>query len=185
MRLLVCLAARARCLSTRKPTKPEPGELPPLPPASGTAVGYLVDAQASSSCATISSTKLKQIDASLAAENGQIDAQLRQIEKPVPEEELTPQQQKAGEKPPRYNNAPGASTITTNDSQKLRKLRDENDQRRAEEGVRVARPEQQRREGQAHPRGPRRRRPRRAEAGSRARAARTTARRMPGMEPVT
>ena len=72
-------------------------------------------------------TKLKDIDASLAAENGQIDAQLRQIEKPVPEEELSPQAQKAGVKAQRYNNAPGVSTVQTNDSVKLRKLRDQND----------------------------------------------------------
>lgn len=109
------------------PSKPAPGEVPPLPPASGTAVGYLVDSAGELALRDDQLTKLKQIDASLAAENGQIDAQLRQIEKPAPEEQLSPQAQKAGEKPARYNNAPGASTITTNDSQKLRKLRDQND----------------------------------------------------------
>ena len=110
-----------------KHSKPAPGEVPPLPPASGTAVGYLVDASGELQLREDQLTKLKEIDASLAAENGQIDAQLRQIEKPMPGEELSPQQQKAGEQPQRYNNAPGASTITTNDSMKLRKLRDEND----------------------------------------------------------
>jgi hypothetical protein len=110
-----------------QPTKPAPDELPPLPPASGTAVGYLVDAARDLQLRDDQLTKLKEIDVSLAAENGQIDAQLRQIEKPVPGEELSPQQQKAGVKAPRYNNAPGASTIVTDDSMKLRKLRDEND----------------------------------------------------------
>jgi hypothetical protein len=110
-----------------KVTKPAPDEVPPLPPASGTAVGYLVDASADLQLRDDQLAKLKDIDASLAAENGQIDAQLRQIEKPVPEEEISPQQAKAGVQPQRYNNAPGASTIQTNDSVKLRKLRDQND----------------------------------------------------------
>jgi len=110
-----------------QPQKPAPGEVPPLPPASGTAVGYLVDASGELQLHDDQLTKLKEIDASLAAENGQIDAQLRQVEKPVPEEQLSPQAQKAGVQPQRYNNAPGASTIQTNDSMKLRKLRDQND----------------------------------------------------------
>ena len=43
MRLtLVLLLALAGCHP--QPKKPAPGEVPPLPPASGTAVGYLVDA---------------------------------------------------------------------------------------------------------------------------------------------
>src|SRR5690348_10644000 len=123
--LLVLLLAIAGCHP--QPTKPAPGEVPPLPPASGTAVGYLVDAQAELKLRDDQLTKLKDIDASLAARNGDIDAQLRQLEKPVPEEQLDPKQQKAGVKQPRYNNAPGANTITTNDSMKLRKMRDEND----------------------------------------------------------
>src|SRR5688572_26260358 len=82
-----------------KATKPAADEVPPLPPASGTAVGYLVDASGELQLRDDQLTKLKDIDASLAAENGQIDAQLRQIEKPVPAEQLSPQQQKAGEKP--------------------------------------------------------------------------------------
>jgi hypothetical protein len=119
------LLALANCHPS--PTKPAPGEVPPLPPASGTAVGYLVDSASELKLRDDQLAKLKELDASLAAENGQIDAQLRQIEKPVPEEELSPQQQKAGVQPSRYNNAPGKSTIQTNDSQKLRKMRDDND----------------------------------------------------------
>jgi hypothetical protein len=120
------LLALANCHPSA-PEKPEPGELPPLPPASGTAVGYIVDAARDLQLRDDQIGKLKEIDASLSAENGQIDAQLRQLEKPVPAEELSPQQQKAGVKAARYNNAPGASTITTDDSQKLRKMRDENE----------------------------------------------------------
>jgi hypothetical protein len=127
MRLwFVLLLAFASCRP--QPTKPAPDEIPPLPPASGTAVGYLIDATGELQLRDDQLTKLKDIDESLAAENGQIDAQLRQLEKPVPEEQLSPQQQKAGVKPQRYNNAPGASTITTDNSVKLRKLRDQNDQ---------------------------------------------------------
>src|SRR5262245_42347922 len=103
------LLALANCHPS--PSKPAPGEVPPLPPASGTAVGYLVDAAGELKLRDEQVTKLKDIDTSLAAENGQIDAQLRQIEKPVPAEEMSPQDQKAGVKPQRYNNAPGASTI--------------------------------------------------------------------------
>jgi hypothetical protein len=125
-----------------KHTKPEPGELPPLPPASGTAVGYLVDAAGSLALRDEQLTKLKQIDASLAAENGQIDAQLRQIERPVPEEQLSPQQQKAGETTQRYDNAPGKSTIQTNDSVKLRKLRDQNDHDALKKAFAVLDPDQ-------------------------------------------
>lgn len=105
----------------------EPGGPPPLPPASGTAVGYLIDSAGDLKLTDAQLTKLHQIDDSLAARNGQVDAQLRQIEKPAPGEELTPQQQKAGEKEPRYNNAPGVNTISNSDAQKLHEIRDDND----------------------------------------------------------
>lgn len=141
MRLLfVLLLAVVGCSS--QPKKLAPDEVPPLPPASGTAVGYLVDAAGDLKLRDDQLTKLKEIDASLAAENGQIDAQLRQIEKPVPGEELSPQQQKAGEKAARYNNAPGASTIQTNDSVKLRKLRDDNDRDALKKAFAVLDPDQ-------------------------------------------
>lgn len=141
MRLwFVLLLAVASCHP--KPTKPAPGEVPPLPPASGTAVGYLVDAASQLALRDDQLTKLKQIDSSLAAENGQIDAQLRQIEKPVPEQELSPQQQKAGETTQRYDNAPGKSTIQTNDSMKLRKLRDDNDRDALKKAFAILDPDQ-------------------------------------------
>lgn len=124
----------------------EPGGPPPLPPASGTAVGYLIDAQGDLKLRDDQLTKLHHIDDSLAARNGQIDAQLRQIEKPAPgAEELTPQQQKAGVKPERYNNAPGASTITTTDSQKLRQIREDNDKDALKQALAVLDPDQRER----------------------------------------
>jgi len=127
MRLLLVLLLAVASSCHPQPKKPEPGEVPPLPPASGTAIGYLVDASTELKLRDDQLSKLKEIDASLAARNGEIDAQLRQLEKPVPQEELSPQQKKAGEKPARYNNAPGKSTVQTNDSMKLRKIRDDND----------------------------------------------------------
>ncbi len=106
----------------------EPSGPPPLPPASGTPLGYLIDAKADLALRDDQLTELQHLDTTLAADNGSIDAQLRQIEKPMPGQELSPQQMKAGEKPQRYNNAPGASTITTSDSEKLRKVHDDNEQ---------------------------------------------------------
>jgi hypothetical protein len=105
----------------------EPSGPPPLPPASGSVIGYLVDARRDLALTDEQFAKLQRLDDSLSARNGQIDAQLRMMEKPVPAEQLSPQQIKAGEKPARYNNAPGASTIVTSDSQKLRRMREDND----------------------------------------------------------
>lgn len=128
--LLFALAiglASAACAGGSTNEVIEPGGPPPLPPASGSVIGYLIDAKAQLSLTDEQLAKLTKIDDSLAARNGQIDAQLRMIEKPMPAEQLSPQQEKAGEKAPRYNNAPGASTMGTTDSQKLHKMRDEND----------------------------------------------------------
>jgi len=141
MRLIIALLlAFAACHP--QPTKPRPDEMPPLPPASGTAIGYLVDASVELKLRDDQLKKLKDLDSSLAARNGEVDAQLRQIEKPVPEEELSPKQQKAGEKAKRYNNAPGASTMTTNDSMKLRKIREENDRDALKKGFALLVPDQ-------------------------------------------
>ncbi len=121
----------------------EPGGPPPLPPASGSVIGYLIDAKAQLVLREDQLGKLERIDGSLAARNGQIDAQLRMIEKPAPAEELSPQQQKAGEQPARYNNAPGASTVGTTDSQKLHKMRDDNDREALKEALAILDPQQQ------------------------------------------
>jgi hypothetical protein len=138
--IALALGAVAGC--TQKQEVLEPGGPVPLPPASGTAVGYLIDAQGDLKLRDDQLTKLHQIDDSLAARNGQIDAQLRQIEKPAPGEELSPQQQKAGDKPQRYNNAPGASTITTTDSQKLRQMREDNDKDALKQALALLDPDQ-------------------------------------------
>jgi hypothetical protein len=132
LHVLACLVLGLSSACGPKADAIEPSGPPPLPPASGTPIGYLVDAKADLSLRDEQLGNLQDLDASLAAENGSLDAQLRQIEKPMPGAELSPQQQKAGETAPRYDNAPGRSTITTDDSQKLRKLRDENEQRAIE-----------------------------------------------------
>jgi hypothetical protein len=125
--LALALASAAAGGCKEKSDVIEPSGPPPLPPASGTAVGYLVDAAGDLKLSDEQLTKLKQIDSSLAARNGDIDAQLRQTEQPEPAEQLTPQQMKAGEKEKRYDNAPGKSTMKTSDTQKLHKLHDDNE----------------------------------------------------------
>lgn len=100
---------------------PGEGELPPLPPASGTAVGYLVDSAKTLELRTEQLEKLKQIDASLAARNDVLDTQLRAIERPDEE------QAEKGAPPPRHNNAPGAQIKTTPDAAKLHAAKKAND----------------------------------------------------------
>lgn len=101
--------------------EPGEGELPPLPPASGTAVGYLVDSARSLELRDEQLKKLKEIDASLSARNDVIDTQLRAIERPDEE------QAEKGQPPPRHNNAPGAQIKTTPDAAKLHAAKKAND----------------------------------------------------------
>jgi hypothetical protein len=120
----------------------EPSSTPPLPPASGTAIGYLVDASADLNLTPDQAEKLHKIDDRLAAQNGPIDTQLRDIEKPVPAEELSPQQMKAGVKEQRYDKAPGKSTIVTSDSQRLRRMHDDNERDAIKNAFAIMSPEQ-------------------------------------------
>lgn len=124
---LVLFLAIAACHSDPAPAHPEPGEVPPLPPASGTPVGYLIDSSSDLNLREDQIQKLKDIDASLAAQNADLDVQLRQIEKPQDEEHLSPQEMKAGAKPQHYNNAPGASVKTNADAAKLHQMHADND----------------------------------------------------------
>ncbi len=116
------------CHSEPQPMHPKPGDLPPLPPASGTPIGYLIDAQADLQLRDDQLKQLKDIDTSLAARDAEIDTQLRQIEVPEEEEPLDPKEIKAGKKPPRHAYAPGASVKSSPDAQKLHQLRDRQDQ---------------------------------------------------------
>lgn len=111
------------CHREPAPMTPKEGELPPLPPASGTPVGYLVDSAPQLKLRDDQIAELKKIDASLAARNDAIDTQLREIEKP--EEEPPPEKPKAGDPPPKPKNwAPGATPVhTTSDAGKLREAK--------------------------------------------------------------
>jgi hypothetical protein len=123
LRLLLILAVlgTAACKRDPDPMQPKEGELPPLPPASGSIVGYLLDNSSQLELRDDQLEELKKIDFSLAAKNDSIDTQLRAIERP---DEMP---QEKGKPPPRHNNAPGAQVTTTPAAQKLHKARAEND----------------------------------------------------------
>ena len=118
---LFALLAAAGCHKDPPPMHPKEGELPPLPPASGTAVGYLVDNATQLKLRDDQLKRLKEIDTSLAARNDSIDTQLRQLEKPDEEEP------EKGKPPPRHNNAPGAQIKATGDTGKLHEAKNAND----------------------------------------------------------
>lgn len=140
---VLLLALVAGCPHDQQPTHPQPGDLPPLPPASGTPVGYLIDSSGELKLRDDQLTKLKDIDTSLAAKNADIDVQLRQIEKPEQEEDLSPQQQKAGEKKQRHNHAPGAAVVTNSDAAKLHQIHNQNDKEALKQAWALLDPDQQ------------------------------------------
>ncbi len=125
--LVFVLAIAAGCHHDPQPMHPAPGDLPPLPPASGTPVGYLIDSSSELKLTDDQLTKLKDIDASLSAKNADLDVQLRQIEKPEEDEALSPQEQKAGVKRQRHNHAPGADIQTNANAARLHQLHNAND----------------------------------------------------------
>jgi len=128
MRLAALLVALACCHTDPQPMHPQPGDLPPLPPASGTPIGYLLDAKGDLQLRPDQLDKLQALDTSLAARDADIDTQLRQIERPEEEEDPTPAQQKAGMKRQRHAYAPGQQQMQTNsDAAKLHELRKAND----------------------------------------------------------
>lgn len=121
---LLVLALGA-CRNEAKPVAPGEAELPPLPPSSGTHVGYLLDNATQLELNLTQVEELKRIDASLAATNDSIDTQLREIEKP---QDLGPPPEK-GAPPAKVNMAPGAMPMTTSrDAQKLHAARAANNQ---------------------------------------------------------
>src|SRR5262245_808948 len=113
--------ALAACHREPTPMKPKEGELPPLPPASGTAIGYLVDNATQLKLRDDQLTQLKAIDTSLAARNDSLDTQIRAIEKH--DEEAA----QKGQPPPRHNNAPGAQVKSTPGAVKLHEAKAAND----------------------------------------------------------
>ena len=114
------------CHREPKPMTPKEGELPPLPPASGTPVGYLLDNTSQLKLRDDQIAELKKIDASLSARNDAIETQLREIEKPEPE--APPEKPKPGDPPRKPQNwAPGMQPVhTTSDANKLREAKAEN-----------------------------------------------------------
>src|SRR5262249_38881495 len=118
--------------------RPSEGEPPPLPPSSGTPVGYLVDNAAQLNLRDDQLTKLKQIDQSLSARDAEIDTQLRMIEKPADDPEVAP-----GTPPPRHNNAPGAQIKPSPDAAKLHDARNTNDREALNEAFALLDPTQQ------------------------------------------
>jgi len=123
MRLVLALLfALSACHREPTPVHAGNGDLPPLPPASGTPIGYLLDSQADLKLRDDQLKQLQELDASLAARDAEIDTQLRQVEKPE-QEEPTPK----GQKPKRRNMAPGVGLQQSGDAQKLHAARDSQD----------------------------------------------------------
>lgn len=126
LRTVALLLLVAACHREPETTHPKPGDLPPLPPASGTPVGYLIDSAGDLKLRDDQLKQLKDIDASLAARDAEVDTQLRQVEKPAEEEQEQPQKGGGGKRP-HHNNAPGASMQSSGDAKRLHDIRDAND----------------------------------------------------------
>jgi hypothetical protein len=137
---LLALAGPAGCShdADQTPAHPQAGELPPLPPSSGTPVGYLLDNATQLQLRDDQTQKLQDIDKSLSARDEELDTQIRMIEKPTDE----PPPQK-GEPMHLHNNAPGAQIKTTPDAAKLHAARKENDDDALRKAFTVLDPAQQ------------------------------------------
>jgi hypothetical protein len=81
--LAVALAGAYACHHDPAPVKPEPGETTPLPPSSGTPIGYIVDAAGDLKLTDDQVTRLKAIDDALAARLETIESQLRTANRPA------------------------------------------------------------------------------------------------------
>lgn len=114
--------AFAGCHEEPQPVHAGEADLPPLPPSSGTPVGYLLDARQQLKLSADQITKLQQIDSSLAARNAEIDTQLRELEESQPQPQQDPH-----EKPHPVNLAPGANGPPTGDAARLHDIRNSND----------------------------------------------------------
>ncbi len=137
MLLLTAGLVLVGCHREPQPMTPKEGELPPLPPASGTTIGYLVDNATQLKLRPDQLEKLKEIDTSLAARNDAIDTQLRGMIKPDEE----PAQK--GQPPPRHNNAPGAQVRVTGEAGKLQQARAANDKDALKRAFALLDPDQQ------------------------------------------
>ena len=131
------------CHREPKPMTPKEGELPPLPPPSGTPVGYLLDNVSQLKLRDNQIEELRKIDASLSARNDAIETQLREIEKPQPE--APPEKPKPGDPPRKPQNwAPGMQPVhTTTDAGKLREAKAENNKDALKRAFALLDPDQQ------------------------------------------
>jgi hypothetical protein len=124
--LALSTATLGACQHEAKPIM-APGEVPPLPPASGTPIGYLLDNAGQLKLDGDQREKLQALDTSLSARNDAIDTQLREIEKPEEDEEGPPKRGDPPRKP--KNMAPGAQLVhTTQDSSKLHQAKSANNE---------------------------------------------------------
>jgi hypothetical protein len=123
LRAILCaVLILTACRKQYDPEPEHPQEAPPLPPASGTPVGYLVDNAGQLHLREDQLAKLQDIDRSLSARDDDLETQIRLIEKPAEDPEAAP-----GAPAPRHNNAPGAQVKTTPDAAKLREARKSGD----------------------------------------------------------
>lgn len=120
------------------PMHPAPENMPPLPPSSGTPVGFLLDAATDLHLRDDQVAKLKEIDASLAAQQADIDTQLRAIEQPDKDQEKEDEEEHR-----RHNNAPGQGIKTNADAGRLHEVRDRNDQEALSKAFVLLAPDQQ------------------------------------------
>ena len=95
-RFLCAIALACACHHDAPGPKLEPGETQPLPPSSGTPIGYIVDAAGDLKLSDDQVGKLKELDDALAARLESIDSQLRGNDKPVGGDAPPPQQSRRG-----------------------------------------------------------------------------------------
>lgn len=88
MRALLVLLLIGAC--HHDPAPAEPSDKPPLPPASGTPIGFLIDDAGELKLSDTQVAKLRDLDTSLAADLESIDAQTRQASKPAEESSAAP-----------------------------------------------------------------------------------------------
>lgn len=120
LRAILCaVLVLTACRKQIDPEPEHPQETPPLPSASGTPIGYLVDSAGPLNLRDDQLAKLQDIDRSLSASDEQIETQIRLIEKPAEDPEAVA----PGSAPRLHNNAPGAQVKTTPDAAKLREAR--------------------------------------------------------------
>jgi hypothetical protein len=87
--LLAALVA-LDCHHDAEPAHPEPTETPPLPPASGTPIGFLIDGAYDLKLTDDQIDRLREIDVSLAAQLEVVENQTRVARKPPSEQSSAP-----------------------------------------------------------------------------------------------